>query len=47
VRMAEELEINKIRIADVQDAVNEELSEAEQEMVTGGGSYGSDGSDGG
>lgn len=32
--MAEELEINKVRIADVQ---SDELTEAEQEKVTGGG----------
>jgi hypothetical protein len=33
--MADELEINKVRIADVQQ--NDELTEAEQEKVTGGG----------
>ena len=36
--MAEEkIEINRVPIADVQDAVSEELTEAEQEKVTGGG----------
>jgi hypothetical protein len=35
--MAEEIEINKIRIADVQNAAGDELTEAEQEKVTGGG----------
>jgi hypothetical protein len=33
--MADEIEINKVRIADVQQ--NDELTEAEQEKVTGGG----------
>jgi hypothetical protein len=33
--MAEEIEINKVRIADVQQS--DELTEAEQEKVTGGG----------
>ena len=36
--MAEkEMELDTVQIADVQSAVNEELTEAEQEKVTGGG----------
>lgn len=46
--MAEkDLEINKLKIADVQNAVSEELTEAEQDKVTGGGGpYGSGDGDG-
>jgi hypothetical protein len=45
--MAEEkIEIDKVQIADVQNA-GEELTEAEQEKVTGGGTYGGSDGDGG
>jgi hypothetical protein len=33
------LEINNVEIADVLDSVSDELTEAEQEKVTGGGEY--------
>jgi hypothetical protein len=36
----EKFEINKVRIADVQSGASDELTEAEQEKVTGGGGYG-------
>ena len=38
----DELEINKVQIADVQKSDSDELTEAEQEKVSGGGgAYGS------
>jgi hypothetical protein len=41
----EKLEIERVQIADVRDA-GDELTEAEQEKVTGGGNYGGSDSDG-
>jgi hypothetical protein len=36
----EDIKINKVTIADVKSTVSDELTEAEQEKVTGGGNYG-------
>ena len=39
----DELEIDKVRISDVQSPASDELAEAEQEKVSGGGGYYTDG----
>ncbi|MCU1237178.1 MAG: hypothetical protein JWP63_5145 [Candidatus Solibacter sp.] len=41
----EKIEIEKVQIADVSE-IGEELTEAEQEKVTGGGTYGFGNDDG-